>query len=145
MRTTTETIQKLHAYVDALVAQHVTSSCTPPGPAALRIPLTVTSLCGEHLRTLREQRGLTATALATQLEMSVFLLLQIECGVCAPPSFHWILRVAQVLDLPEEHTIALALLALRHPKGVRVGIDDFRHALPVLRHLVEAFPQEPRA
>ena len=104
--------------------------------------LTVTSLFGDHLRTLRERRGLTATELAAALEMSVAALMEIECGDRSPPSFHWLLRAARVLALSEEHTLALALLAIRHPKGLRVGIDDFRHALPILRQLVQAFPQE---
>jgi transcriptional regulator with XRE-family HTH domain len=104
--------------------------------------LSVTSLFGHAVRTLRSQRCQSATALAKALAMSPQYLCQIEYGDRPLPSFQWVLRLAEILDLTDEQVIGLLLLATRHRKGLRLHIDDFRHHLPLLKQLVEAFPEE---
>ena len=99
----------------------------------------MTTLFGDQLRQLREIRQRSASDLAKALNISAPYLCQIEYGVRPPLSLHGLLKAAKVLDLNDEQTVALALLAIRHPKGLRVRSEDFRAALPILKQLVDAF------
>lgn len=83
---------------------------------------------GQHLREVRQVRGLSLKAVAEPAEISIAYLQKLEGGAVQQPSPHVLHRLGQVLEVPYGTLMELAGYVVPEKEGVLAG-SSFDHAL----------------
>ncbi|MBD3375762.1 helix-turn-helix domain-containing protein [candidate division KSB1 bacterium] len=88
---------------------------------------------GEHLRELRKQRNLTQRELAQKAGIDFTYLSKVETSRMSPPSEKTILDIAAVLELNQDESDELLLLAKKIPSSAKNMIIENQHIQEVFR------------
>jgi transcriptional regulator with XRE-family HTH domain len=79
---------------------------------------------GEYVKTKREEKGISRFKLATLTEISHTEINRIEIGERQKPPFQTLIKIANVLDVPQEEILAAAGYDPNKNKTVNRAFDE---------------------